>query len=167
MQDIQEGRECITSHVTNLSLVHQCFVKEVCSVLLLNLLIFFVALGILCLLLLHGGSGDVESHFDQFIGARSGLATAVLCASCWLFTIRICCGQRKLHGHLVLSSKVGVGDFGVGDLECRSVLHVERQLSLCELCFAPVPSAEGVFAVLDVDAVPDFECLGKSLEILE
>lgn len=167
MQNIQEGRECVTSHITDLSLIHECLIKEVCGILLFSLLVFFVTLGILCLLLLHGGSGDVESHFDQLIRTSSGLATTVLCASSWLFTICISCGQRKLHGHLVLSSKVGVGDFGVGDFKCRSVLYVERQLSLCELCFSPVPSSEGVFAVLDVNPVPDFECLGQSLEILE
>lgn len=171
VKDIQECSKGIAGHIANLSLVHEGLIEEICSILLLSsffLVLFLVTLGAFRLFLLHGCARDVEAHLNQFIGTRSGLAASILRASCRLSigTIRLSRGERKLHRHLILSSQVGVGDFGVGDLEGGSVLDIERQLGLGEFCLAPVPSSQSVFAVLDVDPVPNFEGLAQALEIL-
>lgn len=170
VKDIQKGSKGITRDISNLSLVHQSLVEEVCGVLLLNLFLtlFLVTLGAFRLFFLHGQARDVETHLNQLIRTRRGLATPVLRASRRLPVGAVClsCGERKLHRHFVLSGQVGVGNFGVGDLEGGSVLHVERQFGLGELCFAPVPASQGVFAILDVDPVPDFEGLAQPLQVL-
>lgn len=164
MKNIQEGSKRVAGHVADLGLVHECLVEEVGGVLLLHLFLVFLltvgALGALCLFLLHCCARNVEPHFNELIGSRSGLAAPILCATSRLaIAVRISAREGKLHRHLVLSSQVGIGDFGVRDFEGGSVLNVERQLGLGEFCLAPVPSSQGVFAGLDVDAIPDFESL--------
>jgi hypothetical protein len=167
MKNIQEGRKCIACHVSNLGLVHKCLVEEVRRILFLNFFLVFLFVA-LSLLLLHGRTRDVEAHFNQLIGTRSSLPAAVLCAACGLFVgaIRLVCGKCKLNRHFILACEVGVGDLGVGDFESGSVLDTEGKLGLGELGLTPVPSADGVFAGLDVDTVPDFESLAQSLEVL-
>lgn len=167
MQNIQEGRKSISRHVSNLSLVHESLVEEVGRILLLDLFLVLLLVA-LTLLLLHSRTRNVEAHLHQLIGTRSSLAAAVLGASSGLSvgTIRLVCGKRKLNRHLILACEVGVGDLGVGDFESGSVLDAERKLGLGELGLTPVPSADGVFAGLDVDAVPDFESLAQSLKVL-
>lgn len=126
MQDIQKGCKCVASHIANLSLVHECLVEEVCRVLFLFLFVvfFLITLAILCFLLLHCGARDVESHFHQLIRACCSLATAIFGTSCRL-SFGICSRECKLHRHFVLSSKVGIRDLGVWNLEGGSVLNVE------------------------------------------
>lgn len=172
MKNVQERSKGIPRHITDLGLVHERLVEEVGSILLLHLflvvLLTLSALGTLSLLLLHCCAGNVEPHFDELIGSRCGLTTPVFCAASRLAIGTVLSSrERKLHRHLVLSSQVGIGDFGVGDLEGGSVLHIEGQLGLGEFCLAPVPSSQGVFAGLDVDAVPDFESLAQPFEILD
>lgn len=172
VKNIQEGSKRIAGHVADLRLVHECLVEEVGGVLFLHLFLVFLltigTFGALCLLLLHCCARNVESHFNELIGSCSGLAAPVLCAASRLaIAVRISAREGKLHRHLVLSGQVGIGDFGVGDLEGGSVLDVERQLGLGEFCLAPVPSSQGVFAGLDIDAIPDFESLAQPLEILD
>lgn len=172
MKDIQKRSKGITGHVADLSLVHKRLVEEIRRILLLHFFLvlfpFAFPLGVFCLLLLHGRAGDVEPHFDKLIRARRGLSSPVLCAPCRLSvgSVRLGRGKGKLHRHLILSSQVGIGDFGVGHFESGSVLDIEGQLGLGELCITPVPSSQGVFAVLDVDAVPDFESLAQPFEVL-
>lgn len=167
MQNIQEGSKGIACDIPNLGLVHEGLVEEIRSVLFLDLFLV-VLLPALGLLLLHSRPGDVESHFDQLVGARSCLASAILGASGWLATCTIAFGgrERKLHGHLILSCEVGVRDLGVGNLKRGSVLNAEGQFGFGEVCLAPVPTAQGVLAVLDVDSIPNFEGLGQSFKIL-
>lgn len=167
MQNIQEGRKCITRHVSNLSLVHQSLIEEVGRILLLHLFLVLLLVA-LALLLLHGRTGNVEAHLHQLIGTSSSLAAAVLSAPGGLSVGAIClvCGKRKLNCHLILACEVGVGDLGVGDFERGSVLDTEGKLGLGELGLTPVPSADGVFAGFDVNAVPDFESLAQSLKVL-
>jgi hypothetical protein len=169
VENVQECSKGIAGHFTDLGLVHQGLVEEVGSILLLRIfLIFLLAFGTLRLLLLHGSSWNVEAHFHKFISSRSSLATPVLCAASRLgIAVPIGGRERELHRDLVLSSQIGIRDFGVRDLEGGSVLHVKGQFGLGEFCFAPIPSSQGVFSGLDVDAVPDFESLAQSLEILD
>ncbi|RBQ83434.1 hypothetical protein VDGD_20950 [Verticillium dahliae] len=75
-------------------------------------------------------------------------------------------GGGKLDGDLVAAGEVGVGDFRVGHLKGRAVLHVEGQLSLAELGLAPVPAAQGVLLVLEGRAVPVLEELRQALKLL-
>lgn len=167
MKNIQEGRKRIARHVSNLSLVHEGLIEEVRRILLLHLflVLLLVAFG---LLLLHSRSGDVEAHLNQLIGARSSLSATVLRTSSRLYVgaVRLVCGKRKFNCHFILAREVGVGDLGVRDFKSGSVLDTEGKLGLGELSLAPVPSADGVFAGLDVDAVPDLESLAQSLEVL-
>lgn len=171
VKNVQECSKGIAGHFTDLGLVHQGLVEEVGSILLLHLFLIFLlafgALGTFRLLLLHGSSWNVEAHFHEFISSRSSLATPVLCAASRLaITVPIGGRERELHRDLVLSSQIGIRDFGVRDLESGSVLHVKGQFGLGEFCFAPIPSSQGMFSGLDVDAVPDFESLAQSFEIL-
>lgn len=170
MQDVQEGSKSIARHISNLRLVHEGLVEEVRGILLLCLclLVLTLAFGVLGLLLLHGRAGDVESHFDQLVGARGRLPSTVLSASSRLPTRGIGFSGRegKFHRHFILSRQVGVGDLGVGNFKGRSVLDVEGELGLGELGLAPVPASQGMLAVLDVDSVPNFEGLGQPFEIL-
>ena len=170
VQDVQEGSKGIARHISNLRLVHERLVEEICSILLLCfcLLILALALGVLGLLLLHGRTGNVESHFDQLIEARGRLPSTVLGASSRLATRAIGFSGResKFHRHFILSRQVGVGDLRVGDFKGRSVLDVEGELGLGELGLAPVPASQGMLAVLDVDSVPDFEGLGQPFKVL-
>lgn len=176
MEDIQEGSKRVASHITNLSLVHKRLIEQVGCVLLLDLLLLlfffsllltlFTILFLDSLLLLHR-TRDIKPHLNQLIRARSSLLATVLCAarlatrSIWLII-----PKRKLDGDFVLSGKVRIRDFGVGDLEGRSVLHVERKLGLCEVGFTPVPPSQGMFAGLDIDAIPDFERFAQSFKVL-
>lgn len=169
VKNVQKGRKCIARHVSNLGLVHQSLVEEVCRILLLHLFLIFLLVALaLALLLLHGRTRDVEAHLDQLVGTRSGLPTTVLGTSSGLSigTVRLVCRERKFHRHFVLACKVGVGDFGVGDFESGAVLDTEGELGLGELGLTPIPSSQGVFASLDVDAIPNFESLAQSLKIL-
>lgn len=168
MQHIQKGSKGISRHVSNLGFVHQCLVEEVCGVLLLSLFLIVLLVPVLGLLLLYRCAGDVEPHFDQLVGARSGLSSAVLSASRRLTTRAIGFGrrERKLHCHFIFSCQVGVRDLRIGDFKGRSVLDIERKLGFGELRLAPVPAAQGVFAILDVDSVPDFKGLGQSFKVL-
>lgn len=169
MKNIQKGRKCITSHVSNLGLVHQSFIEEVCRILLLHLfLIFLLVAFTLTFLLLHGRARDVKAHLDQLVGTRSSLPTTVLGTSSGISvrTTRLVCRKRKLNRHFVLARKVGVGDLGVGDFESGTVLDTEGELRLGELGLTPIPSTQGMFASLDVDAIPNFESLAQSLKIL-
>lgn len=169
MKNIQKGRKCITRHIPNLGLVHQSLVEEVCRILLLHLFLIFLLVALaLALLLLHGRTRDVEAHLDQLVGTRSCLPTTVLGASSGLSVgaVRLVCRKRKFNRHFVLACKVGVGDLGVGDFESGAVLDTEGELGLGELGLTPIPSTQGVFASLDVDAIPNFESLAQSLKIL-
>lgn len=145
VKNIQECSKGITGHISNLGLVHEGLVEEVCGILLLDLflVLFLIPFSALRLLLLHGCTRDVEAHLDQLIGPGGSLAASVLRASCRLSIDTIClsCRERKLYRHLILASKVGVGYFGVRNLESGSVLDVERQFGLGEVCLAPVPSS--------------------------
>jgi hypothetical protein len=167
MKNIQEGRKRIACHVSNLGLVHESLIEEVRGILLLYLflVVLLIAFG---LLLLHSCTRDVEAHLDQLIGARSSLPATVLRASSGLYvgTVRLVCGKREFNRHFILACEVGIGDLGVGDFESGSVLDTEGELGLGELGLAPVPSTDGMFAGLDIDAVPDLEGLAQSLEVL-
>lgn len=170
MQHVQEGCECVAGYIANLGLVHESFIEQIRRVLLFR--IFFailLAIGIgIILVLLRCGAWNVESHLDQLIGTYCSLPTAGLCASSRLplGSSGFCPRQCKFNCHLILSRQVRIGNLRVGYLEGWSVLHVEGQFRFGEFCFTPVPSSEGVFAVFDVDAVPDFESLGQALEVL-
>lgn len=135
MQHIQESGERIARNISNLRLLHQCLVEEVCSILLFPLFFFLV---FFALFLFDSSSRDIESHLDKLIWARTSLpATAGACA------VRLgICGESKLDSDFILSGKVGVGDFGIWNLERRTVLNVERELGLGEFGLAPVPSTK-------------------------
>lgn len=126
MKNVQEGRKCITRHVSNLGLVHKSLIEEVRRVLLLRLFLVLLVIA-LALLLLHGRTRDVEAHLNQLVGTRSGLPATVLGASSGLsvVAVRLVCGKRKLNRHFILACEVGVGDLGVGDFESGSILNAE------------------------------------------
>lgn len=178
MKHIQESGKRITSHVSNLSLLHQHLIEQISSVLLLALRLFlllpFFTLRLLLailllytLLRLHHRTGDIEPHLDQLIRPRRRLAPSILRAPGRL-RLRLVLGrQRELNRDLVLPRQVGVRDLGVGDFERGAILHVETELGLGEVRLTPVPAAEGMFSTFDVDAVPDLEGFAQSLEILE
>lgn len=72
MENIQEGSKRVTSHITNLSLVHKGFIEQVGCVLLLDLLFLFffpfiltlfAILFLSALLLLHR-TRDIKPHLD-------------------------------------------------------------------------------------------------------
>jgi hypothetical protein len=75
-------------------------------------------------------------------------------------------GQGKLHDDLVLTSKVGVGDFRVRNLKARSALNVEGQFVFAEIGLAPVPSAQRVLLHIKGLAVPVFEYFVNLVHIL-
>lgn len=187
MEDVQEGGKRIACHIANLSLVHESLIEKIGRVLFLDFFLFLLSFLVLAfalilhlafffliiavfllgaLVLLHCHSRDVKSHLDQLVRARSGLLAAVLCAA-RLLAGSICLTIKgKLHGNFILSGKIGIQNLGIRKLEGRSVLDVEGQLGLGEIRLSPVPSPEGVFAGLHVDAVPDLERLAQSLEVL-
>lgn len=172
MKDIQERSKGITSHITNLGLVHERLIEEISCVLLLNFLIPFLLLVILlapllnAFIRLHRGPRNVETHLNQLVRASRSLLAAVLGTPIRLTVGTVRLVQRKLHGDFILARQVGIGDLGVGKLERGTVEHVERQFSLGKLRLAPVPSSDRVFALFDVDTVPDLECLAQPLKVL-
>lgn len=72
MQNVEEGGDSITSSLANLCLLNKSLVEERSRILLL--LLATVAAGVFALgLLLRRYTGDIESHLDQLILARTGL----------------------------------------------------------------------------------------------
>ena len=159
MQDLQEGGDSITGSFTDLGFVDEGLIEQGSGVLLLFLCI---ATGFLSLGLLASGSArDIESHLAQLILASARLlATAPRAAQMAIGAGVISVGSGKLDGDLVPTGQVGVGNLGVGDLECGFVLDVENELGLGKLGLAPVPASQGVFLGLEVYAVPVLEDLG-------
>lgn len=172
VEDIEESGQRITSNFTNFSLLHESIVEEIGGVLL-----FFVILGILSVarsvlslqcLLLCGRPWDVKSHLDQLVlSSTSLLATSPRPAQSSIGARIISIHrQGEFDGDLVLARKIGIRYLGVGDLEGRTVLHVERQFSLAKLSFAPVPASQRMFFVFQIGAVPILKDLADALEIL-
>lgn len=176
MQNIQKGSKGIARHVPDLRLIHKSLVEEIGRVLLFHFVLFSFSLSVLfCALFLfdafvclHSGSRDVESHFDQLIGASCSLLSTVLCATSRLLAGLVAIGiQGEFHRDLVFPGKVRIRDFGVWDFEGRAVLHVERQLGLGELCLAPVPASERSFPGFHIDAIPILECFAQPFQVLK
>lgn len=149
MQNIQECGDGVTGGLTNLGLLDKSIVEEGHRVLLLFVRVTrsVTTLGLLS----SRRPRDVEPHFDELVLPRSGLPA-------FLRAIRLCpITDRKLNCYFVAAGQVGVGDFGVGNFESGSVLDVKSEFSFAELSFAPVPTAEGVFLVLEIGAIPILE----------
>lgn len=169
VQAVEELGNRIASRLADFGLFHEGLVKERHGVLFL-LAAFCVAGGLLAIdLLLGDRSGHVETHLDELVLTSCGLfprfPSAAQCAvgACIVDIGR----QGELHGNLVATCQICVGDFGVGNLEGGSVLHVEGKLRLAKVGLAPIPAAEGVLLVLKRRAVPVLEDLAKALVILQ
>jgi hypothetical protein len=169
MKNIQEGGKCVASNLTNLGLVHESLVEEVCSILLLAVAVLGTGdiLSILVFLLLGRHAGDVESHFHQlvpctgrFLASEFGSPKVSVCAGIAIS------GKREINSDLVLASQVGVGDFGVGHFEGGAVGDIEGEFGLAKIGLAPVPAAQGMLAIVQADAVPRLEDLGNAVEVV-
>jgi hypothetical protein len=172
VENIQERGKRIASNLANFSLVHESLVEQVRSVLLLpSAVSVFRArdvFAVLCLFLLGGDAGNVETHLDELVSRPGRFLASKLGAS----KVSICAGiaigrEREVDGDLVLSGKVGVGDFGVRDLEGGTVGDVEGEFGLSKIGLAPVPAAQGVLAIVQVDAVPCLEDFGDAVEVVQ
>jgi hypothetical protein len=169
MENIEKRGERISGHVSDLRFVHEGLVEEIGRILLFKLLLRTLFL-FLVLFLLDDRSGNIKSHLYQLIWTGTSLATLILRAPIRPTggAIRLRVGwESKLDGHLILSGQVGVGDFGIRDLEGGPILDIECELCLGEFGPAPVPPPQTVFPALDADAIPNPERLTHSIEILQ
>jgi hypothetical protein len=172
VENIQERGERVASDLANLSLVHESFVEQIRGVLLLpSAVSVFRArdvFAVLCLFLLGGNAGDVEAHLNELVPRASRFLASELGAS----EVSVCAGvaigwQREVYGDLILSRKVCVGDLGVRDFKGGAVGDVEGEFGLSKVGLSPVPAAQGVLAVVQVDAVPRLEDLGDAVEVVQ
>ncbi len=170
MQNVGKRSIAVAGNLANLSLLHQRVVEEICRILLLfGVLLARHVLAILLLLPLRRSAGNVEAHLDELIARASGLlpprsGASEMAVGARVLSVR---RQRELYGHLVLSGQVRVRYLRVGDLESGATLDVERHLGLAKLGLAPIPPAESMFLVLEIDAVPQLERLAETIKVLE
>lgn len=158
MKDLEEGRDGIAGHLSDLSLLNQGLIEE-CRCVLLFLSSATIAVTILSDVFDGRHTWDVESHLDQLISTSASLlALASRAAEVAVSTgIAAVLWQRHLYSHLVPARQVGVSDLRVGQLERRLVLHAERELILCEVGLAPIPAPQGMLLALQNHAVPILE----------
>lgn len=74
--------------------------------------------------------------------------------------------EGEVDSDFVLASQVGVGDLGVWYFEGGAVGNVEGEFGLAKVGLTPIPAAQGMFAVVQVDAVPRFEYLCDTIEVV-
>lgn len=167
MQDVQERSKCVSCDLSDLRLVHQCLVENVGRVLLL---VFAVRHLFTVLLLLFSGrcARNVEAHLNQLIHRSARFSSSRSCAAQMAVRSSIfpISRKRKFHRDLVLASQVGVGYLGVRNFERRLIANVENELTLAEIAFSPVPPAQSVLFLLQVDAVPQLETLGQAVVVV-
>ena len=168
MEDVEECRNSIASHLANLGLVHEGIVKQRCGILLLFAAARVTASILSIGLLLGRHAGDVEAHLDELIPPTASLlplapgTTEVAIRAGVLGVDR----QRHLDSDLIAPSQVGVANLRVRDLECGSILDVEGELGLGEVGLAPVPPPQGVLLVLEYRAVPVLEDFREAVKVL-
>lgn len=162
MEDIQEAGDGVASRLPNLGLLDKSVVEERDSVLLFLVTAPRLApLG----LLPRCGARNVEPHLGHLVPPGRSLPALAWCRA----ILAVCfstIADGELDGDLVATSKVGVRDLRVGDLEGGPVLHVERELGLAKLGLAPVPAAQRVFLVFQIGAVPALEDFAETLIVL-
>jgi len=114
MQDIEEGSKGVTSHVSNLCLVHEGLVEQVGGILFLNLLVLSINtlfITILVFLLLRDSAGNVKSHLHKLISSCGSFPASILGRT---LQVTICSvwyrlgAQIELDSYLILASKVRV-----------------------------------------------------------
>lgn len=161
MQDIQKGGDRVAGGFTNLGLLDKRVVKKCHSILLL----IRVTTGVATLCLFSCCySRNVESHLDQLVLASSRLLSLIRRA---IVTISFpAIANSEFNGNFVTTRQVGVGDFGVRNLEGGAVLDIERYFRLAKLCFSPIPTTEGVLLLLEVGAVPVLEDFAETFVVL-
>jgi hypothetical protein len=167
MQNVEEGGDSITSSLANLCLFNQSLIKERGCILLL--LLATIATGVFAFsLLLRRYTGDIESHLNQLILARTSLlalasSTAQLAVGASVVGVE---GQGELQGNLIPTRQVCVSNLRVGQLKGRAVLDVEGDFGFGELGLAPVPSPQRMLLALERGAVPVLEDLAQALVVL-
>lgn len=171
MQHVQKRGKCVSCNFSNFSLVQERFVEQICCVLFLWLfpvhgLFSIFAFTLLCF---DRSPGNIEPHLDKFVSASTSLSTPILRAALGLSICAIGCTvgwKRELYSDFILSSQVRIGDLGVGDFECGTVLHVEGQLCFAKFGLSPIPASQGMFSRLKIDAIPNLESLACPIEVL-
>lgn len=159
MEHVQESGNSIASSLTDFSLLNQCLIKQSCGILLLLVTTSaLLALGFLS----RRRTRNVEPHLDKLIITRGRLLPLSTSSPVRISVSR----QREFNRHLIAAGQVGVGYFRVRNLKGGAVLHVEGELSFCELGFAPIPSPQRVLLVLEVGAVPVLEDLGEAVVVV-
>lgn len=163
MQHIQEGGNCIARCLSNLRLLDEGVIKQSDSVLFF---LIHVAPGLTTFSLLPGcRAGDVEPHLRELVPPSSRLSAFPWCRA--ILAVGFAgVGDGEFDSDLVATSKVRVGNLRVWDLESWPVLHIEREFSLAKLGLAPIPTAQRVFLIFQVGAVPVLEDLTEALIIL-
>jgi hypothetical protein len=163
MQDIEERSDRVARSLPNLGLLNKGVIEECDGVLLLFVRIApgLVTFGFFpC-----RRAGDVEPYLSELIPPSRSLPALPRCRA--ILAARLATvAERKLNCDFVAPGQVGVGDFGVGNFEGGSVLHVKRELGLAKLGLAPVPAPQRVFLVLEVGAVPALEDFAEPLVVL-
>lgn len=167
MQNVEEGGDSITSSLANLCLLNESLVEERSRILLL--LLTTIATRIFALgLLLRRYTGDVESHLDQLILARScflalASGTAQLAVGASVVGVE---GQGELQGNFIPTRQVCVSNLRVRQLKGWAILDVEGDFGFGELGLAPVPSPQRMLLALQRGAVPVLKDLAQALVVL-
>lgn len=107
MQNVQESGKCIAGDFSNLSLLDQRLIEQLCSIMFfLGALAVRDILAILLLLLLRSCAGNVEAHLYKLIDGAARLLAPPACASKSTISASISCvgGQREVDRNFILAS---------------------------------------------------------------
>lgn len=163
MEDIQESSNRVARCLPDLGLLDKSVVEERDGVLLF---LIRAASGVATFgFLPRCRPRDVEPDLCHLIPPGRRFPALPWCRAILAVGLSAL-ADRELNGDFVAPSEVSVGNLGVRNFEGGSVLHVERELSLAKLGFAPIPAAQRMLLAFEVGAVPALENLAEALVVL-
>jgi len=170
MKNVLERRKGRASNLTNLGLVHQRLVEQAGRILFFLFLLLGAAGSFLAIdLLLRHGARDVEPHFHELVSSRGRFSPSILGLARLVSIHAILPGlqaQVEFDRDFILTRQIRVRNFGIWNLERRSILHVKCELGSPELGLAPVPPSQRMLLVFQIDPIPDLERFRHPIKIL-